>query len=206
MIEGYYCACAARQVNHSRPRARPKKEEIKLAVNRTIRVAAFLLLALSVLPGPCFAAATSRPNFVIIFADDLGYGDLGCFGSNTIRTPRIDRMAREGARLTDFYAAAPFCSPSRASILTGRYPVRAGVPNVLFPTERTGLPPSEITIAELLSKAGYATACIGKWHLGYPLEFCAQRQGFDFFLGLPYSNDMSSLGARRCLPRTTRIH
>lgn len=133
--------------------------------------------------------AERAPNFVIILADDLGYGDLGCYGAQAIRTPNLDRMAAEGVRFTNFYAAAPFCSPSRASLLTGRYPVRAGVPNVLFPTEKTGLPPEEITIAELLKPLGYSTACVGKWHLGHRPMFRAHRQGFDFFYGLPYSND-----------------
>ncbi len=135
-------------------------------------------------------ALADQPNFIVIFADDLGYGDLGVYGSETIRTPNLDRMAAEGMRFTDFYATAPFCSPSRASLLTGRYPVRAGVPYVLFPTELTGLAPAEITIAEILSDEGYATAAIGKWHLGWPKPFRAQRHGFDFFYGLPYSNDM----------------
>jgi len=148
-----------------------------------IHLAALLALLAS-------AAEAEQPNFVVIFADDLGYGDLGAYGSTTIRTPNLDRMAAEGMRFTDFYAAAPFCSPSRASLLTGRYPVRAGVPYVLFPTELTGLPPAEITIAEILSDEGYATAAIGKWHLGWPKPFRAQRHGFDFFYGLPYSNDM----------------
>lgn len=135
-------------------------------------------------------AMADQPNFIVIFADDLGYGDLGAYGSTTIRTPNLDRMAAEGMRFTDFYATAPFCSPSRASLLTGRYPVRAGVPYVLFPTELTGLPPAEITIAEILSDEGYATAAVGKWHLGWLKPFRAQRHGFDFFYGLPYSNDM----------------
>lgn len=136
------------------------------------------------------AAAEEKPNFVVILADDLGYGDLSSYGSPTIRTPHLDRMAAEGMKFTDFYATAPFCSPSRASLLTGRYPVRAGVPYVLFPTESTGLAPAEVTIAEILSDEGYATAAIGKWHLGWPKPFRAQRHGFDFFYGLPYSNDM----------------
>lgn len=136
------------------------------------------------------AAAADRPNFVVIFADDLGYGDLGAYGSERNRTPHLDRMAAEGMRFTDFYATAPFCSPSRASLLTGRYPLRAGVPYVLFPTESTGLSSAEITIAEILAGQGYATAAIGKWHLGWPKPFRAQRHGFDFFYGLPYSNDM----------------
>ena len=148
-----------------------------------LRLAALLLLS-------AIVATAQKPNFVVIFADDLGYGDLGVYGSTTIRTPNLDRMAAEGMRFTDFYAAAPFCSPSRASLLTGRYPVRAGVPYVLFPTEVTGLPQAEITIAEILSDEGYATAAIGKWHLGWPKPFRAQRHGFDFFYGLPYSNDM----------------
>jgi len=108
------------------------------------------------------SADPAPPNIVIIFADDLGYGDLGCYGSATIATPNLDRLAAEGLRFSDFYAAAPFCSPSRASILTGRYPCRAGVPLVLFPLEKTGLPAEELTIADLLRERGYATTCIGK--------------------------------------------
>ncbi len=135
---------------------------------------------------------TPKPNFVIILADDLGYGDLASYGSKTIRTPSLDHMAAGGMRFTDFYATAPFCSPSRASLLTGRYPARAGVPYVLFPAEDRGLPQSEVTIAELLREEGYATACIGKWHLGWPERFRAHRHGFHFFYGLPYSNDMYS--------------
>ncbi len=130
-----------------------------------------------------------RPNFIVIFADDLGYGDLGCYGNAVLRTPNLDRLAAEGMRFTDFYAGAPFCSPSRASILTGRYPVRAGVPSVLFPQEKTGLAPGEITFAELLKARGYATACVGKWHLGFEPPMRPTAQGFDAYLGLPYSND-----------------
>jgi len=130
-----------------------------------------------------------QPNFIIILADDLGYGDLSCYGSQRIATPRLDRMAAEGVRLTDFYVTAPICSPSRASLLTGRYAQRAGLPFVLFPTERKGLPPEEFTLAELLKERGYATACIGKWHLGFLPPFQPTQQGFDEFFGLPYSND-----------------
>ena len=129
------------------------------------------------------------PNFIIILADDLGYGDLSCYGSEKIATPRLDRMAAEGVRLTDFCVTAPICSPSRASLLTGRYAQRAGLPFVLFPTERKGLAPEEITLAEVLKARGYATACIGKWHLGFLPPFAPMRQGFDEFFGLPYSND-----------------
>lgn len=134
-------------------------------------------------------AAPRPPNFILIVADDLGYGDLGCYGSERIATLRLDQMAREGTRFTDFYVAAPFCSPSRAALLTGRLPARCGVPYVLFPAEHTGLPPDEVTLAELLKPRGYATACIGKWHLGWDRPFRPTRQGFDEFLGLPYSND-----------------
>ncbi len=135
------------------------------------------------------AGSKSLPNFIVILADDLGYGDLGCYGSTNIATPRLDRMAAEGARLTDFHVTASICSPSRASLLTGRYAQRAGMPFVLFPTEHKGLPPEEITLAELLKARGYATACIGKWHLGFLPPFQPMQQGFDEFFGLPYSND-----------------
>jgi len=129
------------------------------------------------------------PNIIVIFADDLGYGDLSCYGSKVIATPRIDRMAQEGIRFTDFYVASPFCSPSRAALLTGRLPARCGVPYVLFPSEHTGLPPSEVTIAEVLKSAGYATACVGKWHLGWHRELRPQHQGFDEFFGMLHTND-----------------
>ncbi|MBT4816137.1 MAG: sulfatase-like hydrolase/transferase, partial [Lentisphaerae bacterium] len=132
----------------------------------------------------------SRPNIVIIFADDLGYGDLSCYGSETIATPNLDRLASEGLRFTNFYATAPFCSPSRASMLTGRYPCRTGVPLVLFPLEKTGLPAEEVTIADLMKEEGYATICIGKWHLGTEPQFHPTNHGFDEWYGLPYSNDM----------------
>ncbi len=147
----------------------------------------FLVFLLAGLPWNVSAA--SPPNFVFILADDLGYGDLACYGSKTIATPRLDRMAKEGVRFTSFYVAAPFCSPSRAALLTGRLPARCGVPYVLFPAEHTGLPPDEVTLAEVLKERGYATACIGKWHLGWDKPFRPQRQGFDVFFGLPYAND-----------------
>ena len=149
----------------------------------------FAFLVAALVPASTRADDNRPPNFVIILADDLGYGDLGCFGSDAIATPRIDRMARQGARLTDFYTAAPFCSPSRAALLTGRQPARCGVPYVLFPAEHHGLPEDEVTIAELLRTRGYATACIGKWHLGWDTPFRPARHGFDEFFGLPYSND-----------------
>ncbi|MBM3749301.1 MAG: sulfatase [Acidobacteria bacterium] len=136
------------------------------------------------------AAAAARPlNVVIIFCDDLGYGDLGCYGS-TIRTPNLDRMAAEGMRFTHFYSANPVCSPSRASLMTGRYPTRVGVPRVLFPKDTTGLPDSETTLAQVLKARNYQTMCVGKWHLGHLPQYLPTSRGFDQYFGIPYSNDM----------------
>lgn len=132
------------------------------------------------------------PNVIVILADDLGYGDLGCYGSS-IPTPYLNRMAQEGVRLKHFYSASPVCSPSRAALLTGRYPVRTGIVNVLMPDAKSGLDPSARTIPKVLKERGYRTACIGKWHLGTVTECTPNRQGFDEFYGLPYSNDMYPL-------------
>lgn len=136
------------------------------------------------------ASATRPPNVVMIYCDDLGYGDLGCYGSR-IRTPTVDRMASEGVRFTHFYSGNPVCSPSRAALLTGRYPPRVGVPRVLFPTDTTGLPDSEVTIAQMLKARSYASMCIGKWHLGHLPPYLPMRRGFDEYYGIPYSNDMN---------------
>ena len=140
------------------------------------------------------AAQAAKPNVVIIFCDDLGYGDLACFGHPTIATPNLDRMAAEGQKWTNFYVAAPVCTPSRAAIMTGRLPIRTGMCSdkrrVLFPDSAGGLPPEEITIADAVKTAGYATACIGKWHLGHLPQYLPTEQGFDSYLGIPYSNDM----------------
>lgn len=134
------------------------------------------------------------PNFIIIFADDLGYGDLSVFGNPTIHTPHLDQMAFEGQKWTNFYVGASVCTPSRAALLTGRLPVRSGMASntyrVLFPDSKNGLPSSEITLAEQLKKAGYATACIGKWHLGHKEQYLPTNNGFDYYFGIPYSNDM----------------
>ncbi len=141
------------------------------------------------------------PNIVFILADDLGYGDLGCYGSPTIRTPHLDRMAAEGLRFTDFYSAAEVCTPSRAALLTGRYPIRNGMcgdRRVLFPNSKGGLPAAEITLAEALREKGHASAHIGKWHLGIHEGSRPLDQGFQSSFGLPYSNDMD---ARPGLPR-----
>ncbi|MCU0913486.1 MAG: sulfatase [Planctomycetes bacterium] len=136
------------------------------------------------------AATPSKPNLIVINIDDLGYADIGPFGSTLNRTPNLDRMAREGRRLTSFYAA-PVCSPSRAALMTGCYAKRSlPIPHVLFPAYDHGLNPSEVTVAELLKSAGYATGIVGKWHLGDQPEMLPTRQGFDEWFGLPYSNDM----------------
>lgn len=136
----------------------------------------------------------SRPNFIVILADDLGYGDLGCYGHPTIRTPHLDQMAHEGIRFTQFYSAAEVCTPSRAALLTGRLPPRSGMCSgkrrVAFPNTTGGLPDGELTIAELLKTKGYATACFGKWHLGHLPASSPLKHGFDEYFGLPYSNDM----------------
>ncbi len=136
------------------------------------------------------SAAERPPNVVIVFVDDVGYGDLGSYGHPTIRTPNLDRMAAEGLKLTGFYAAAPSCSPSRAGLLTGRYPVRAGILWALGPDERRGLSAEEWTLAEALRERGYRTAAVGKWHLGSWPGFYPTEHGFDSFFGLLYSNDM----------------
>jgi len=138
-----------------------------------------------------------KPNFIFIFADDLGYGDLACYGSAKNRTPNIDKMAAEGMRFTDLYVTSGVCTPSRSSLMTGCYPRRVNMHVdshdkwVLFPNAKKGLNPREITVAEVLKKQGYATACIGKWHLGDQKEFLPTRQGFDYYYGIPYSNDMN---------------
>lgn len=134
---------------------------------------------------------SSKPNVIIFFTDDQGYQDVGVFGSPLIKTPNLDEMAENGIKFTDFYSASPVCSPSRAALLTGSYPPRVGVPKVLWPNSETGLHTKEITIADMLKTKGYATACIGKWHLGDKPEFLPTSQGFDSYLGIPYSNDMS---------------
>ncbi len=133
----------------------------------------------------------AKPNFIVIYADDQGYGDLGCYGSKTLKTPHIDKMCAEGMKFTDFYVTAPVCSPTRSSLMTACYPRRVGMhQHVLFPNSTRGLNPKEITIAELLKKQGYATACVGKWHMGHQKKFLPTSQGFDYYYGVPFSNDM----------------
>ncbi|MBE7544753.1 MAG: sulfatase [Bryobacteraceae bacterium] len=146
---------------------------------------------LQMLPAAGMAAQGGRPpNVVVIFADDLGYGDVGCQGSK-IRTPAIDGLARDGMRFTHGITANPVCSPSRAGLLTGRYPTRCGVPNVFFPRDEKGMNLDEQTLAELLKGRGYRTACVGKWHLGHHKPWLPTSRGFDRYFGIPYSNDMT---------------
>ena len=157
------------------------------------RFAAGMLCALFI----TFAASTvasEKPNIVVIFCDDLGYGDIGPFGHPTIRTPNLDRMAQEGQRWTSFYVAASVCTPSRAGIMTGRLPVRNGMCSderrVLFPDSPGGIPAEEVLLPEALKVQGYATACVGKWHLGHLPQYLPTNNGFDSYFGIPYSNDM----------------
>jgi arylsulfatase A-like enzyme len=159
-------------------------------MKRIVSFALVLFAVLFVASRPLAAAEAVKPNFIFINIDDLGYADIGPFGSKLNRTPNLDRMAAEGRKLTAFYAA-PVCSPSRAALMTGCYAKRAlPITHVLFPGNAIGLAPREVTVAEVLKSAGYATSIIGKWHLGDQPEFLPTRQGFDEWFGLPYSNDM----------------
>lgn len=158
------------------------------------------ILALSTLVSGAKSADIAKPNIILIFCDDLGYGDLGCYGSTKNRTPNIDQLAKDGLRFTNFYSSSPVCTPSRASLLTGCYPRRIGMHEdstghwVLIPQSRRGLNPNELTIAEALKSQGYKTACVGKWHLGDQPEHLPTQHGFDYYFGIPYSNDMQSKG------------
>ena len=138
-----------------------------------------------------------RPNIILINCDDLGYGDVGCYGSPVNKTPHLNRMAEEGIRFTNFYMASSICSPSRAAMMTGSYPKRIGLTRVLFPGNDEGLNPDEITVAQILKEQGYATKLIGKWHCGDQPEFLPTRFGFDEYYGIPYSNDMGMQAGRK---------
>jgi arylsulfatase A-like enzyme len=146
-----------------------------------------LLLAAS---GGKAGAAAAPPNIVLIFIDDMGYGDIGPFGGTKVKTPALDKLAAEGMKFTSFYAT-PVCSMSRACLMTGCYNARVSIPGVLFPGSQIGLNPDELTLAEVVKQKGYATICIGKWHLGHREPFLPTRQGFDSYFGIPYSNDMT---------------
>lgn len=175
----------------------------RLFFGETMAAASAAWLGSGCATGMLKTSAAEKPNFIVIFTDDQGYNDLGCFGSPHIKTPHLDRMAAQGMRFTDFYASAPVCTPSRASLMTGCYAQRVGMahmPNaqgsleppatVLFPYSKCGLNADEFTVAESLKLCGYATACIGKWHLGHLPPFLPTRHGFDYYYGIPYSNDM----------------
>ena len=175
--------------------AKPKQDSWRLALQA-------LLLAVLAIGTVQIAAAESKPNIIVIFCDDLGYGDIGPFGAEHHRTPNIDKMAKGGIKLTNFYSTCCVCTPSRSSLMTGCYPKRIGMHQnetggwVLFPGNKRGLNPSEITMAEVLKDAGYATAIVGKWHLGDQPEYLPTRQGFDSYFGVPFSNDMGKTDRR----------
>jgi arylsulfatase A-like enzyme len=170
--------------NESREVGAMRGQRHRSVVERALFGGALLLLACSA------ATADTPPNVVLVFVDDLGYGDLGVYGHPTIHTPRLDRMAAEGIKLTSFYVAAPVCTPSRAALMTGRYPIRFGLAGNLGPDSEGGLPAEERTRGEALKSRGYRTAAFGKWHLGSVPGFFPTDHGFDVFFGLPYSNDM----------------
>ncbi len=151
----------------------------------------YLLLLTMLLGGTAFSQRA--PNIVFILADDLGYGDVGAFGATDIRTPNIDLLAKNGIKFTEFYSPSPVCSPTRAGFLTGRYPRRMGIDGVFFPESFTGLPASEVTVAEALKAKGYATGIVGKWHLGHHPQYLPLQNGFDEYFGIPYSNDMQGV-------------
>lgn len=164
---------------------------------RVSRAAAALFVSLvavtlwqGALAGQLLAKAKDPLNIVLIFTDDQGYGDVGCYGAQGVATPNLDQMAKEGMRFTDFYVGCPVCSGSRTALLTGCHYQRVKMGAVLFPRSNIGLHPDEITIAEVLKSQGYATACVGKWHLGHLPPFLPTKQGFDYYYGIPYSNDM----------------
>lgn len=165
--------------------------------HRRLCTSAAVVVGLVILAAAPARAQSPKPNFVVIFVDNFGNGDLGCFGSTLHRTPNVDRLAAEGTKFTSFYVASGVCTPSRASLMTGCYPRRVNLhvsdrnTQVLQPVSPKGLSPSEVTIAETLKQAGYATTCIGKWHLGDQPAFLPTRQGFDEFFGIPYSDDMT---------------
>jgi arylsulfatase A len=167
-----------------------------MSFNRFFSLSIALLMAMMINSCETSSVSSSQPNIVIIFCDDLGYGDLGTFGHPTIRTPNLDQMAAEGQKWTNFYVGASVCTPSRAALITGRLPIRNGMNGnrrVLFPNSVGGLQQSEITIAEALKAEDYATACVGKWHLGHLPEYLPTKHGFDSYFGIPYSNDIDKL-------------
>jgi arylsulfatase A-like enzyme len=166
-----------------------EKRTIMTLINKFSWVAGMLAVIAGLSSCGIPAEKDVKPNIIIVFADDMGYGDLGCYGHPNIETPNLDRLAEQGVRFTSFYVGASVCTPSRAALLTGRYPVR-NLPFNMGPESKNGLPVEEVTLANLLSGQGYATMAIGKWHLGHMPEYLPTSRGFDSFYGLPYSNDM----------------
>ena len=164
----------------------PLNNRINLKMTKNKFTFLFLLIQ-------CFYSFGQKPNIVYIFADDLGYGDLSCYGAKDINTPNIDQIAKQGIKFTEFYSASSVCSPSRAALLTGRYPQRMGINTVFFSESFTGIPDTEITIPEILKEKGFATGIVGKWHLGHHYQYLPLQQGFDEYFGIPYSNDMESV-------------
>jgi arylsulfatase A-like enzyme len=158
--------------------------------NSAFRFSLLTAIATACLAGNAARLEARQPNVIIIFTDDQGYRDIGCFGATGFTTPNLDRMAAEGRKFTDFHVLAAVCTPSRAALMTGCYPKRVGMTKVLFPRDDIGLNPNEVTVAEVLKSRGYATMCIGKWHLGHHARFLPVNQGFDEYFGIPYSNDM----------------
>jgi len=170
-----------------------KKIHNKLFVAAGFTLACLPAARLAAQPAP---APAPKPNIILILMDDMGYGDIGSFGSKKNRTPNLDRMAAEGLRLTSFYAA-PLCTPSRAQFMTGCYAKRVSLPNVIGPMSKIGISSKEHTVAELLKQQGYATMAVGKWHLGDQPGFLPRKHGFDNYFGLPYSNDMDGGGTKK---------
>jgi arylsulfatase A len=165
---------------------------------RFCSLSTFALLLLAV--AAAFTTAAERPpNVVLIFIDDMGYADIGPFGNTEVKTPHLDKFATQGMKFTSFYAT-PVCSMSRACLMTGCYNTRVSIPGVLFPNSKVGLHPDEVTLGDIAKQKGYATAAIGKWHLGFQPEFLPTKQGFDSYFGIPYSNDMGTKPARPNFP------
>lgn len=161
-----------------------------LAKNAVLAVAWAVAWGAFAVPSTFAVDSISQPNIVIVFVDDLGYGDINAFAKNAYPTPNLDRMAREGRKFTDFVVSSAVCSASRAALMTGCYHRRVGISGALGPTSKIGIHENEVTIAEICRSQGYATACFGKWHLGHHDKFLPTRHGFDHYFGLPYSNDM----------------